>query len=425
MVQLEAMDIIFYIINTHHARSNPFNKFNGIPVANGVIEIDFETGEERLIEYSPDQRFSYKLPVKYNRQVPTSPVMKLLRTWVEEKDVNTLIQIPAQALLQKMFSITYKKFYLINGSQDAGKSAYLIFLLKTLSIEGEISEHGYTKNNSSISLKKLTQDKFAKSGLRDVLINAYNDMTQFYMEDTGDFKDLIGSVSNQGVEEKFKNQTTTSLTALHVFACNQLPFVAKKVIQDDAFWPKMEYIYFPYHYKKIDNWEEKNLTEEACSGFLNLIIDMMKRIRKQHSLVVDSEGEDTLNRFMEDSQPLIRFIKLNMNHTIHPVRYDKKLLMYSYINYCRNKKVDDMDKLKDYDQDTILAAMLSLEEIGIKYEDVDLIKLISGGQISFSKSLKKTGMFQDIHTVINGVEKHVYEGFWQFKDGSKYKVPSI
>jgi phage/plasmid-associated DNA primase len=423
-VRNKAQDIIFCIVNSHHTRANPFNRYPGLPLANGVLEIDFETEEEKLIEYSPNKKFSYKLPVKYNRHVPTDPVIKLLRTWVEEKDVDVLIQIPAQTLLQKMFSITYKKFYLLNGAQDAGKSAYIILLLKLLSIEGDISEFGYTKNNSSISLKKLTQDKFAKSGLRDILINAYNDMTQFYMEDTGDFKDLIGSVSNQGIEEKFKNQTTTSLTAVHVFACNQLPFVAKKVIQDDAFWPKMEYLYFPYHYKKVDNWEEKNLTDDICSGFLNLIIDMMKRIRQQHSLVVDCEGEDTLRRFTEDAKPIIRFIKLNMCQTIAPVRYDKKQLMLKYVEYCNDKNIDDMESLKKLDLIDISASMILMDAVE---EDQygDIMKLISKNLIGFSRKLFDTKTFKDIHTVVSGEDKHVYEGYWKFKDGSKYEISSI
>jgi succinate dehydrogenase flavin-adding protein (antitoxin of CptAB toxin-antitoxin module) len=423
-VRSKAQDIVYCIINSHHTRTNPFNRFPGIPLANGVLEIDFYTGGEKLIEYSPEQKFSYKLPVKYNRQVPTDPVIKLLRTWVEEKDINILIQIAAQTLLQKIFNVTYKKFYLFNGAPDSGKSAYIILLLKLLSIEDEISEFGYTKNNSSISLKKLTQDKFAKSGLRDKLINAYNDMPQFYLEDTGDFKDLIGSVSNQGIEEKYKNLTTTSLTAVHVFACNQLPFVAKKVIQDEAFWPKMEYVYFPYHYKKVDNWEEKNLTDDICSGFLNLVIDMMKQIRQQHSLVVDNEGEDLLRRFMEDSQPLTRFIKLNMVRAKIPVRYDKRQFMLKYIEHCKDKDIDDMESIKDYDIEDIYASIAMMNTFEEK-EYTDMMKLINRNLIGFSKKLFKTKEFKDVHTVVYGVEKNVYEGGWQFREGSKYKTEPI
>jgi hypothetical protein len=162
----KAKDIIYCIINDNHTLNSPFNKFCGIPVENGVVEINFETGTEKLIPYSPDMMFSYKLPVKYDRSVSTDTVMKLLRTWVHEKDLNTLIQIPAQAILQKIFLYTYKKFYLFNGARDSGKSSFTNFLTMTLSIQDENDPkyaYNFTKNYTSISLDKLTNNTFAKS----------------------------------------------------------------------------------------------------------------------------------------------------------------------------------------------------------------------------------------------------------------------
>lgn len=429
-IRNRANDILYCIINNHHVESNPFNRYAGIPLANGVLEIDFEIGEEKLIDYSPDQKFSYKIPVKYNRWTPTEPVYKLLRSWVAEKDIETLIQIPAQALLQKMFRVTYKKFYLLSGGRDAGKSAYLTFVLKTLSVIEENNDFGFTKNDSSVSLNKLTKDKFATASLVDKIINIHNDMPQFYLTDTGDLKELIGSVHDHNVEKKFKDQTNASITAVNVFACNQLPFVAKKVRQDDDFWPKMEYIYFPYHHKKIDNWEEKNLTEANCSAFLSLILDMMKRIRQQHSLVVNTPGEVTLSKFMEDSQPLMRFIKLNMERTSEIVQYEKVPFMLAYMDYCRDKDIDEMEELISQDPDNLQSAIKRMDYTNETMEFV-VKRAINNQLISFSKKLYATKGFVDIHTTVNGVEKHVYTGSvelggsWKFKESSKYKIEPL
>lgn len=189
-----AKDVIYCIINSHHTLHSPFNKFPGIPVANGVVKINFETSEEELIPYSPDLKFSYKLPVTYDRSISTDTVMVLLRSWVNKEDIDVLIQIPAQALLQKIFKYAYKKFYLINGARDAGKTKYMDLNLMTLSVLSEEDPkcaYGFTKNYSSISLSKLTNNTFAKSGLRDVIINSHGDMTQFYMTDTEILKKLL------------------------------------------------------------------------------------------------------------------------------------------------------------------------------------------------------------------------------------------
>jgi hypothetical protein len=43
---------------------------------------------------------------------------------------------------------------------------------------------------------------------------------------------------------------------------------------------------------------------------------------------------------------------------------------------------------------------------------------------NFTKNLKKTNKFKVVHTTIDGVEASVYEGYWTFKENSKYKVPT-
>jgi hypothetical protein len=438
-------DIIYCIINDHHTYSNPFNRFLGIPVANGVIEINFDTGEEKLIDYTPDMKFDYKLPTKYDRSIPTDAIYKLLRSWVYENDIQTLIQIPAQTLLQKIFRYAYKKFYLINGGRDAGKTKYMdlnLMLLSVLSEEDPKCEFGFTKNYTSISLKKLTNNTFAKSGLRNRLINSHGDMTQFYMDETGDFKETLGGIEGHNTEKKGKDAQEDTITAVHVFACNQLPFVANKVLQDDDFWPKMEYLYFPYHYGKDDTWDERNLTEVNCSAYLNLVLDMMKKIKKQHRLAVDSEGEDTLRRFKEDALPIMRFVKSNMVETHGPVKHDKRTLMLAYVFYCKDRKIDDMKEFAGVDQDIIAKAIdmlndpegvkkildintYSIENKEERYAVGDMINIINKSLAAFSKKLFAVDTFKSTHTTIDGLERQVYSGNWKFKETSKYKVPAI
>ncbi len=419
-----ANDILYLIINNHHSGLNPFNKFCGIPVANGVVEIDFETGEERLIDYSPDQKFSYKLPVKYDRQAPTEPVMALLRSWVYEQDINTLIQFPAQALLQKIFLTTYKKFYLFNGLRDAGKSAFLEFVLKVLSSPAADRELGFAKNDASIALNKLTHDKFAKSGLVDKIVNVYNDMSQFYMDNTGDLKELVGGIDDHNTEKKFEDQKNNSITAVHAFACNQLPFIAKKVLQDEAFWPKIEYVYFPFSHKKLDHWNEQNLTEVNCSGFFNLILDTMKRIRKQRSLVVDTDGEITLDNIKLDAKPLMRFIRQNMVPAHELIKYDKFAFMLIYTAYCRDKEIDDLKELTSQEPEEIqdrLDQMRWTERANFS----EMMKVIDNVLRGFARDLYDTKAFSNYRTAVGGIERFYFAGSWKFKDNSKYKIEPV
>src|SRR5690606_24818569 len=109
-----------------------------------------------------------------------------------EQTINTIYEIPAQAILQ-MQQMIFKKAYLFVGPPNTGKSTILDIYKKLF---------GYT-NIASIQLQKLN-DRWSPHSLESKILNIYDDLSPLRMEDTAVFKSMTGTAF-QMIEQKHKD----------------------------------------------------------------------------------------------------------------------------------------------------------------------------------------------------------------------------
>jgi putative DNA primase/helicase len=155
-------DILFRVKYATTKFDYPFNKKAKflVPVKNGVV---VRRNLNCLLPKSPVWGFTYSLPIEYDRDAPTEPVMAFIRSLVAPEDVEILIQIGAQALLQDE---NYQTAYLLTGDGANGKSTYLNFLLRIIGKE----------NTTAVSIQDLVEDKFKAAELQGKLMNVYADL---------------------------------------------------------------------------------------------------------------------------------------------------------------------------------------------------------------------------------------------------------
>jgi len=123
-----AKNILFHLKYTNPETEYPFNRIdNVISVKNGVIHINFDTGEIKLKPHSPIYKLTYQLPVCYDPGVDTTYIDGLMNDYVDNEQV-ILYQIAAQAVLQMMGCNPFKKSYLLHGEAHAGKSSSSLIL---------------------------------------------------------------------------------------------------------------------------------------------------------------------------------------------------------------------------------------------------------------------------------------------------------
>lgn len=327
------------LLGTNFYAETPFNyKVGYLPVRNGYITIDFESAVVNgPFPHEPDNLFTYCLPVDFDPNAPTDPVVQLFREWVNDEDVDLLPQIPAQGIVQSMIDDTFKKSYLLQGERNSGKSSYLELLYRTLGKKSGAL--------SLVSLHAMTTNRFALAEMENTILNCYDDLGDEELSGFGTFKKLTGATYHQ-IERKNKNPRNARIFCTHVFACNIPPRVPERAKYDPAFWDRWEYIVFPYTHEINPLFHDERFTDEFLSGFLNLIIATMIRIYKERKLVVNRDAEEVMEKWFLDADPLNQFFE-EMTATndsgkpiTSPKRFDKLRLYTYYTEWCRDKGVD-------------------------------------------------------------------------------------
>jgi phage/plasmid-associated DNA primase len=298
----EKLPILLTEIKTHLTAMGCFTEYpfncdgNKIPVENGIVKINYETGETELLSHSPEHMFTYKLAVKFDKSKKNCDIIPLLERMVEKKDIRALIQIPAQALLQMQMGHSFKKAYLLQGEPHAGKTSYLKLLYRLFGDD-------FT---TAISLQQLCENHFVGGALEGKLLNIYDDLEDVALNVIDQFKTLTGDCRH-GIERKYEAIYTGKITAVHIFTCNYPPEYPEKIKRDAAFWARWEYLKFPYAYPVNPNFYAEWYTDERISSFFNLILGAMIHIRRR-GLLANSDIQEVMMLWSINSDPLYDFI---------------------------------------------------------------------------------------------------------------------
>ena len=308
----------------------PFNRsIDEIPVENGVVKIDYSTETVTLLPHDASHLFTYKLSIVYDPTIRNCDATFLLNRMVENPVIKTLIQIPAQALLQMQTGHAYKKAYLLQGEAHAGKTSYLKLLYALFGDE-------FT---TAISLQQLCDDRFVGGSLEGKLLNIYDDLEDVALEVVDQFKTLTGDCRH-GIERKYEGRYTGRVTAVHIFTCNYPPEYPEKIRRDAAFWARWEYIKFPFAYPVNPNFYTEWYTPSRLSSFFNLILAMMIYIRKK-GLISNSEVQDVMMNWNINSDPLYDFVTEYFEHNNSKnINYYSKIKLHTlYLKWCEENDI--------------------------------------------------------------------------------------
>lgn len=333
----------------------PFNQSpNAIPLENGVLLLDLETGTANLVNHSPEYRFNYKLRVKYDPAARTEPVLAYLNSLGVDKDL--LLQIAAHSLLS-MLGRVYKRAYFLKGDRDSGKSTFI--RLVTHKLFGQAT-------CSNISLHDLLFDRFRLADLDGKIVNAYADLADSKIGNLGLFKALTGGDAVT-VERKHKDPYSMVNRAVFLFSANRYPKIKGG---DDAWWSRWIAVNFERSFPRDPDFEARLFTEEFVSGLLLLVIERMTAIiRSKELITTDSVERDWLS----DASSGYAFVRDCLERCKGAVLV-KRDLYASYVEYCHEAEFE-IESQKD-----------------------------------ITELLKQAGAI-DAYPKLNGKQEHCYQGF--------------
>lgn len=161
----------------------------------------------------------------------------------------------------------YKKAMLLCGPRDTGKSLYLRLIQSMLGPE----------NVSNLTLHKLTENRFASSGLFGKLANICGDLDSRMVEHTDTFM-LITGGDRIDTEGKYGGPLRFTPEAKLIFSANELPFSANETEAYLSRWLIIPFLNQVPENEQDPDLEAKITTPAELSGWLLRSLDGLTRL---------------------------------------------------------------------------------------------------------------------------------------------------
>lgn len=301
---------------TSHPRSVfTSTPLNFIPLVNGVYDMTTKT----LLPQSPSYRFTYQFPIVYN---PTAdcPQTKAFFSQVLSPEQTTIVQEWIGYYFYRLY--LFKKAIIFVGEGDTGKTTLLETIINLLG----------RNNISSISLQKMTSDKFAGAHLYWKHGNLVDELSAKDISDTGNFKVATGGGSITG-EYKFGNQFSFLNFSKFTFACNKIPDV--KDFDDEAYFNRWMVIRFEKILeKKIPNFIVNLTTEEERSGLFNYAMEGLTSLLTRGTFSYGKSAMDIKREMMRSGSSIAMFCSEALEED-QKAEISKEDLYEAYSQFCQ------------------------------------------------------------------------------------------
>ncbi len=225
----------------------------------------------------------------------------------------------------------FKKAIIFVGDGDTGKTTLLEVITHLLGRE----------NISSISLQKMSSDKFSAAHLYEKHGNLVDELSARDISDTGAFKVATGGGSVTG-EYKYGNQFSFQNFSKFTFACNRIPDVSDT--NDNAYYNRWMIIRFENTItEKIPNFIKTLTTEEERSGLFNLAMKGLARLVKQQQFSYTNTAEETKTEMMRSGSSIAMFASDCLERADEE-EISKEDMYEAYIAYCQKNKLSSQTK---------------------------------------------------------------------------------
>lgn len=287
---------------------------NLIPLKNGVYNLDDAT----LSPHSPEHRFTYQFPVVFDPKAECPKIDAFMRQVLNETQLAT-VQEWMGYYYYRLYM--FKKAIIFVGEGDTGKTTLLETIMHLVGKE----------NVSSVSLQKMSSDKFAAAHLYEKHANIVDELSAKDISDTGNFKIATGGGSISG-EYKFGNQFSFNNFSKFTFACNKIPDV--KDFDDEAYFNRWMVIRFENPIaKRIPNFIKTLTTEEERSGLFLVAMQGLKRLLAQEGFTYGKSAMDTKLEMMRSGSSIAQFASERVAQDVGK-EISKEDMYEAYTTFC-------------------------------------------------------------------------------------------
>ena len=294
-----------------------------VVVKNGVIDLN----TRKLLPHNKEYKATVAVPVTYDVGADCPKITKFITEVVKEEDRLLLWEIPAWCLTPYS---GIQRLVILLGEGANGKTVYLEMLRRFLGRE----------NCTAYSLQSLTTNRFAIAGLYGKLANISPELPSTALRQAGPLKTLTG-LDTVEAEKKFRDSFNFVNTAKMIFATNTPPEISEDTL---AVWRRFVVIDFPFRFtgdRADKNLLAKLTTEKELSGLLNKALEGLARLKKIGDLSYTRSIEDTRNKYLLASNPVMAFIEERCEFDPWSTVM-KKNLHQAFMEFCAENKLPGM-----------------------------------------------------------------------------------
>jgi len=304
-----------------------FSKFNTsntqINMKNCILTLENGSSEFTKKEHSPDNLSTIQLNHNYNSDVKCEIFSNFLDEVLPKRQQKLLQEVMGYSLIPHNRA---KKFFMLYGKGDTGKSVILSTLLKIVGIE----------NSSGEPLQDLAKknSRFDTASLLSKLVNVCADLPASPIEDTSVIKMLTGD-DLMKYEKKRQDSIFGYNTARMYFSANQLPMTYDK---SPEFFNR--FIIIPFKNICPKEKQDKDLLNKFnYEGVFNWMFEGLRRLLSNNlNFSVNSENEEIIKDYITQDSPVVDFVNewFELKEDGQLVTSD---LLYWFKNYCEEENI--------------------------------------------------------------------------------------
>lgn len=334
-------EVIEHIKNKKFIERKEIDRTQGryINCKNGL----FDLKDWKFIPHTPEIIMIRQINAYYNPYAVCHRINKFFdEIFQDEKDrkkeyTDTIIEFSGYSLTP---DVRMQKALLLYGGGNNGKSS----VIKLISyIIGDDSR-------SSVSLHEIEEDKFASADLYGKTLNVCSDLGDRPLESLEMFKKLVSGIDSIRAQKKNMNAFEFYNTAKFLFSTNKAPSLGDR--GDFAYYRKWMAIPFNHKFegKNIDkDLMDKLTTEEEISGFLNLMLEGLKRILDTNEFSYKYTVEETQMMIELNSNNVRVFAKtclIDCDYDNGEEPENSKDVYESYEEWCRELNIKPVSQTK-------------------------------------------------------------------------------
>ena len=300
---------------------------NLIALKNGVFDVE----KQELLAKSPGYFIISKIPATYNKDAQCPTILKFLTEVFGENQLTALQEALGYTLHKAPL---FEKAFMLIGEGANGKSTFLNLLQTFLGL----------KNYSNVTLQELCFDRFASANLYGKMANISADLPKTTISTSGRFKMLTG---RDMINAQFKNKNAFQFlnTAKMWFSCNEFPQTTEDTLAYVRRWKIFNCPNTFIGEKADPKLLEKLTTETELSGFLNWIIEGLKRLLANSKFSVTETEETLRENILKLSNPTKAFLEENIEKSNNSTDFIIETELYvEFVTFCDKENLPTVRK---------------------------------------------------------------------------------